>query len=108
MYDVSQIQYKYIHNLDTYVNLVFDGNSMKINLAGSLTTQTFSEALSGQNLARIINESGAMINSNAVQAVPNGVTQNFDILVVTGTDETDGTILTEIRTLKFKNGVLVS
>lgn len=103
--ETGQIKTKDVLTLDTDGNLVFDGNSMKIILAGSLSTQTFSEALSGQNLARAINESGAIINSSSIQV--NGITKTFDVMVVAGIDESDGSVITERKTLAFKNGILV-
>lgn len=197
--EAGRVQTKEVLTLDTDGNLVFDGNSMKINLAGSLSTQTFSEALSGQSLARAINESGAIINSASVQTDPDSIrlldqtlkwkatnssltangtltaqnvslkgsftsektnttkdfvkisdgkisggsnsiesnqikfsdslelqssklnfnadeitlkgeslaTKTFEVLVVVGEDEEDGTVITERQTLTFKNGLLI-
>lgn len=104
----GKVETKNMMLLDADGNFIFDGNSMMINLTGPLTIQTLTEAFSGKNLAKVINESGAIINSSSVGVNPNGLTTSFDVLVVTGEDKTDGTLKTEIRTLNFKNGILVS
>lgn len=69
----GEVQKHDILKLDTDGDLIFDGSSIKINLTGSLTTQTFNEALSGENLARAINESGAVINGGKVSVDPDTI-----------------------------------